>query len=144
MIFIDNQTESLINIDILENISNYLNIDRDIELIIVDNIKIKDINKEQRGINRPTDVLSFPIVGDKPLPLGSIVISIDKVKDASSTLGHSIDYEIALLFTHGLLHLLGFDHEEDDGEMREKEREIMLKFNLPKTLIVRVEEGKSC
>ncbi|MGB2553760.1 rRNA maturation RNase YbeY, partial [Campylobacter sp. MOP51] len=52
-------------------------------------------------------------------------------------LGHERDSEIALLFTHGLLHLLGFDHEIDSGEMRSKECEVIEKFNLPKSLIVR-------
>ena len=73
------------------------------------------------------------------MPLGSIVISIDTAKKEAEEFGHSIEDEIKLLFIHGLLHLLGYDHEIDNGEMRAKEAEIIEKFNLPKSLIVRNE-----
>ena len=86
-------------------------------------------------------MLSFPLsAGIDGIPLGSIIISMDKVKEKAKELGHSEEDELSLLFIHGLLHLLGYDHEMDDGEMREKEREIIEQFNLPKSLIVRTEE----
>ena len=71
--------------------------------------------------------------------LGSVVINLDLVELKAAQLGHGRDDETALLFTHGLLHVLGYDHESDDGQMRVKECEIIEKFRLPKRLIVRTE-----
>lgn len=72
-----------------------------------------------------------------PMLLGSVVINLDLVEMKAAQLGHGRDDETALLFTHGMLHVLGFDHESDDGQMRAKECEIIEKFRLPKSLIVR-------
>ena len=141
MILLDNQTDYKINLQFLEKIANYLKVDRDIELLIVNNNTIKSLNQEYRGIDKETDVLSFPLEGIGDLPLGSIVISIDKAKEISTKLGHSIDDELALLFIHGLLHLLGFDHEVDNGEMRDNEERVIKEFNLPLSLIVRNQGG---
>ena len=74
-----------------------------------------------------------------PVLLGSVVINLDLVELKAAQLGHGTDDETALLFTHGLLHVLGFDHESDSGQMRAKECEIIEKFRLPKSLIVRTE-----
>ena len=137
MIFLDNQTNIDIELKTLEEIAKYLDINKDIELIIVDDNSMRTINKEYRGIDKTTDVLSFPLESIEHLPLGSIIISANKAKEVSNSLNHSLNDEIALLFTHGLLHLIGYDHEIDNGEMREKEKEIINKFNLPKSLIVR-------
>jgi len=137
MIILENNTDGKINLEILEDIASSLNVKRDIELLIVDNNTIQSINKEYRNIDKATDVLSFPLENIEHTPLGSIIISIDKAVEVSNNLGHSVDNEISLLFTHGLLHLLGFDHEIDNGEMRQKEEEIITKFNLPKSLIIR-------
>ena len=137
MVLIENQTEADINKEILEKIANYLDVKKDIELLIVDNDTIKELNKEYRKIDKETDVLSFPLEDIPHLPLGSVVISIDKAKEAAKSFNHSLDDEIALLFTHGLLHLIGYDHEVDNGEMRKKEKDIINKFNLPDSLIIR-------
>ena len=74
-----------------------------------------------------------------PALLGSVVINLDLVELKAAQLGHGRDDETALLFTHGLLHVLGYDHESDSGQMRAKECEIIEKFRLPKSLIVRTE-----
>ncbi len=74
-----------------------------------------------------------------PALLGSVVINLDLVELKAAQLGHGRDDETALLFTHGLLHVLGYDHESDSGQMRAKECEIIKKFRLPKSLIVRTE-----
>jgi probable rRNA maturation factor len=139
MILIDNEDKIPLNIELLEAITRDLNITRDIELLIVDNPTIKDLNREHRGKDRATDVLSFPIddFGLAEVPLGSIVISKDKAIEASKRFNHSIEDEISLLFIHALLHLLGYDHEQDSGEMRELEESLIKKFNLPDSLIVR-------
>jgi len=114
-----------------------------VELVFVRSEEMREINKNERGIDKTTDVLSFPLEnvpfgGDIKL-IGSVVITLDLVVEKSLEFSHSNDDEIALLFTHGLLHILGFDHESDNGEMREKECEIITKFKLPKSLIVRTE-----
>jgi len=138
MIDFDNQTDLEINLDEIEKIATFIT-DKDFELIIVDNDIIQSINKEYRNIDKPTDVLSFPldIVCDG-MPIGSIIISADKVKEGAKIFNHSINDEFKLLLIHGLLHLIGYDHEVDNGEMRQKEKEIIEKFNLPLSLIVRV------
>lgn len=121
---------------ILDEIADFLT-NGEIELVFVDSKEMQKINQKSRGIDAPTDVLSFPLEYAPHFPLGSIVINLDKVTEKSSEFGHSNEDEIALLFTHGLLHILGFDHENDDGEMRRKEIEIIEKWELPKSLIVR-------
>ena len=138
MIELDNRTSLNVDINLLQNISNSLN-DKDIELIITDADEMQEINKTHRNIDKSTDVLSFPYEDMPMSPLGSIVISALHVETLAKELGHTNNDELALLFTHGLLHLLGFDHEVDDGEMREKELQLIEKFNLPKSLIVRTQ-----
>ena len=140
IIDLDNQSTLKINTDVLERIAQSLS-NKKIELIITDNTSIAQLNTQHRGKNIPTDVLSFPIESAlETMPLGSIVISIDFVIEKAKELGHSIENELSLLFIHGLLHLLGFDHEVDQGEMREKEKEIIESFHLPSSLIIRNKE----
>lgn len=121
---------------ILDAICAFLTAD-DVELCVVDSKTMQEINRDQRGLDKTTDVLSFPLERLAGVPLGSIVINTDLVQEKSAELGHAKDEEFALLFTHGLLHILGFDHEIDDGQMRQKECEVIAHFNLPKSLIVR-------
>lgn len=122
--------------EILDQICKYLTTG-DVELSFVNSKQMRDINLKQRKIDKTTDVLSFPFEFIMHVPLGCIVINLDLAEEKSKEFNHSKDDEIALLFIHGLLHVLGFDHEKDSGEMREKEEEIINKFNLPKSLIVR-------
>ena len=128
--------------EILDKICAFLT-PGDVELVFVDTEEMRGINVTQRGINKTTDVLSFPLVMQLHTPLGSIAINTDLVEQKAAQLGHSKDDETALLFTHGLLHVLGFDHEKDNGEMREKETEVIRNFNLPKSLIVRSQDVES-
>ena len=123
-------------VDKLHDICEYLT-DRDIELIFTNSDEIKTLNKNFRQIDKATDVLSFPLDFMPNMPLGSVVINIDFAKNKATELGHTLDSEIKLLFIHGLLHLLGYDHEIDSGEMRKKEEEIIKRFDLPNSLIVR-------
>jgi len=136
MIELDNRTNLTIDISLLQLISDTLT-NKEIELIITSNSEIQSINAECRNINKPTDVLSFPYEEMPMSPLGSIVISEDFVKEKASELGHTDSDELTLLFIHGLLHLLGYDHEIDSGEMREKEKDIIELYTLPNSLIVR-------
>jgi len=136
MILTEDRVNSGYDFASLEAVCDLLT-DKDVELIVTDSDDIQILNREYRGIDKPTDVLSFPLEDVPFMPLGTIVINIDKVKEKSKELGHSESDELTLLFIHGLLHLVGYDHETDNGEMRRKEREIIESFNLPKSLILR-------
>ena len=135
-IICENQTSQIVNLDFLETILKNLS-NKKIELIICQSNYIQSINKQFRDKDTSTDVLSFPYEDMPNAPLGSIVINIDLVKEKAKLYNHSFDDELALLFIHGVLHTLGYDHEVDNGEHRKKEEELIKKFNLPQSLIVR-------
>lgn len=137
MIDLENQTSFDVPLELLENIVEELTT-KEIELVVTTNDEIQELNKEHRQKDKATDVLSFPLEFDMPnMPLGSIVISIDFVQQKAEEYNHTQSDEFTLLFIHGLLHLLGYDHEVDNGEHREKEEELIKKYNLPNSLIVR-------
>lgn len=108
---------------------------------LTNNEKIKEINNEHRKINSATDVLSFPMYdkseiinlkigkpcGIQEEILGDIIVSIEKAKEQAEEYGHSFKRELAYLVTHGMLHLLGYDHidKEEQEEMRKREEEIL-------------------
>ena len=139
MIDYENLTASHYSLKILEKITTTLS-KRDVELTLTCNDEIAKINAQYREIDAPTDVLSFPNDPMPFAPLGSIIISDDYIKEAASRLGHSEQEELTLLYIHGLLHLLGYDHETDHGEMRAKEKALIKKYNLPQSLIVRTQK----
>ena len=103
--------------------------DCDISVTVTDNIHIHELNREYRGVDRPTDVLSFPMYsftdddmpeeGPAPVVLGDIVISAERAKEQAVEYGHSFQREISFLTVHSVLHLLGYDHEV--SEKAEKE-----------------------
>lgn len=125
--------------EFLEKIANSLS-PKDVELVFVDSKEMQELNVTHRGQDKSTDVLAFPLENiDENLPLGSVVINVDLAKQKAKELGHSYTDELSLLFIHGMLHLLGFDHESDEGQMREKEKECIEFFKLPKSLILRNE-----
>ena len=132
----ENNTPHKINLNLANKIATDLDIG-EIELIFTDNSEIQEINLTSRGKDNPTDVLSFPYEKMPNTPLGSIVISYEYVEKYSKEFQHSFEDEFNLLFIHGLLHLLGYNHEIDNGEHREKEEELIKKYNLPKSLIIR-------
>ncbi len=138
MIEFDNRTALQLDVEVIIAIADSLT-NKEIELIVTDAHEMREINKEQRGIDKATDVLSFPYEAMPMTPLGSIVICTEHVEQKAKELGHTNDDEFALLFIHGLLHLLGYDHEVDEGEMRQEEARLIQKFNLPESLIVRNE-----
>jgi len=139
MIELDNRTTCHVNISLLERIAESLS-KRDIELILINDLEMAEINEQSRGIAKSTDVLSFPMVEMPGAPLGSIVISEGFVKSGSERFGHTLADERALLFIHGMLHVLGYDHEVDKGEMRTKEHEVLQTFGLPESLIIRTQQ----
>ena len=138
MIELDNRSSLNVDESFLNNIASTLT-DKEIELIVTSKDEIQEINKEHREIDASTDVLSFPFEDMPMSPLGSIVISSAHVEELAKELGHKEDEELALLFIHGLLHLLGFDHEVDGGEMRKQEEILIKEFNLPNSLIIRTQ-----
>ena len=137
MIEINNLTDQkLKEIDELDAYTKYLieymNIDASFSVIIIDNEKIHEINKQYRGIDRPTDVISFALEEDenyevKERLLGDIYISIDKVYEQAKEYNHSVKRELFFLVTHEFLHLLGYDHmtPEDEKEMFSLQEEIL-------------------
>lgn len=127
--------------EILDEILEFLSVSGDIELVFVSSDEMRELNLSTRGLDKTTDVLSFPYEKISNFPLGSVVINLDMANSMASALNHSAKAEIALLFTHAVLHILGFDHEVDSGEMRVKESEVLKHFNLPKSLIIRTEES---
>jgi probable rRNA maturation factor len=136
MIVLDDRYGYEFNVEKLETIKASLT-SKEVELIFMSDAEISELNAEFRDKNSPTDVLSFPLEEMPNSPLGAIVISIDKAKEKAKELGHKIDDELSLLFIHGFLHLLGYDHESDNGEMRIKEEQIIKDFGLPESLILR-------
>jgi len=146
MIDLDNQTTLTVDLDALEKIAQTFST-KEVELIITDDQTMRALNAEHRGKDTTTDVLSFPM--DAPfteqsifgMPLGSIIIAESFVKENAALFKHSTQDELSLLFIHGMLHLLGFDHESDEGEMRVREKELIEAFDLPNSLIVRTEEN---
>ena len=102
---------------------DYFNLDNiQYNVIIIDNERIHQINKEYRNIDRETDVISFALEDDKTINdspvrvLGDIYISIDKAKSQAEEYGHSLKRELCFLMTHGFLHLLGYDHMKKEDE----------------------------
>jgi probable rRNA maturation factor len=139
MVTIENQSSHVIGTDLIREIAERLS-GREVELILCDASAIRDLNSVYRGRDSATDVLSFPLEGNLPhQPLGTIVISMDHVRQKAEELSHSEEEELSLLFIHGLLHLLGYDHETDNGEMRKKEKDLIREMGLPESLIVRTE-----
>lgn len=114
-----------------------------VSVTFTDNEGIRAINASHRGIDSPTDVLSFPLVdfegGEEPpadepeLMLGDIVLSLERAAEQAEEFGHSFERETAFLCVHSMLHLLGYDHvnsEEEDLEMRRRQREILESMGL--------------
>ena len=141
MIEFINETQQEIDDTIFEGIYNYLTT-QDFECLIVDANAMQAINAQTRSIDKPTDVLSFPLQ-DNPSStmLGTIVICLDIALEYATTLGHTIEEELQLLFIHGLLHLKGFDHEVDNGQMRLEEEKLIHHFKLPHSLLIRNQES---
>jgi len=108
------------------------------ELLLVGDEEMREINREFRNIDKTTDVLSFPL---EPTPmeesLGSVVINLDLAKSVALDLGHSLEDEAVLLLVHGILHLRGYDHELDSGEMRELEADYLKQLGVEVGLIER-------
>ncbi|MGN1341063.1 MAG: rRNA maturation RNase YbeY [Oscillospiraceae bacterium] len=114
----------------------------EVSVTLVDNEGIRQLNNEHRGIDRETDVLSFPLGDDDgyeidpdndAIMLGDIVISLEKAAQQAEEFGHSYRREVAFLITHSLFHLLGYDHvngEEEEKEMFGKQEKVLDKLGI--------------
>ncbi|GIU82431.1 MAG: rRNA maturation RNase YbeY [Acidobacteria bacterium] len=108
--------------------------DKDFTIVFVSDQKIKKLNKTFRNKNLPTDVLSFGYEADPSEPkndfLGDIVISLETAKRQAKENGLSLEKEIKQLILHGILHLCGYNHETDSGQMNQLELELRKKLNI--------------
>ncbi len=114
----------------------------EVSLLVTNDAEIQALNRQYRGIDRPTDVLSFsqtegqasfPRPPGVPLHLGDIVISYDRVREQAREYGHSERRELAYLAVHGLLHLLGFDHQTEPERQRMRAAEEAALAEIPRT-----------
>ena len=99
--------------------------------------ELRTLNRDFLGKDAPTDVLSFP--GDGATYLGDLAISADRAAEQAAEHGHSPEQEVCVLMLHGLLHLLGYDHETDRGRMRRVEAKWRAELGLPAGLIERTQ-----
>ena len=109
--------------------------DYEVSLSFVMNAEIQDLNRQYRGKNEPTDVLSFPMEGPPDAPeklLGDIVISAEKMAEQAEDYGHGINREMIYLVVHSTLHLMGYDHlnDQEKAMMRQKEETVLEKMAL--------------
>ena len=112
-----------------------LGLDGDVNIGITSNREIQALNRRFRQNNKPTDVLSFPSA--TPGVAGDVAISLEIAAENAAELGHPLATEVKILILHGMLHLAGYDHESDDGEMHRREAALRQKFKLPVGLIER-------
>jgi probable rRNA maturation factor len=119
-----------------EQLANQLGGGRPFCCLIAGDLQLRRLNKQFLGQDYPTDVLSFPS-GSPAGPLGDVAISLDRAKEQAREHRHSLSLEVKILMLHGLLHLLGLDHERDRGTMRRVETQWRRKLALPAGLIER-------
>jgi len=112
-----------------------------VDILVTGNQEIRQLNRRFRGQDKPTDVLSFPlqpvVTGNQRALAGDIVISGQVAAENARRFGHSLSRELKLLLLHGMLHLAGYDHESDSGEMARKEARLRRELRLPDSLIAR-------
>ena len=111
-----------------------------VTVLLTSDAAIRSLNRRFRGKNKATDVLSFPSDAGAPGPekiAGDLAISVPTAQRQAAEQGHSLSTEIKVLILHGLLHLAGYDHEADAGEMARRERLLRARLRLPQGLIER-------
>lgn len=135
---IDNVTKAAEMVGELYGVEN-----GEVSVTLTDNAYIHTLNRQYRGIDRPTDVLSFAL-NESEEPeidggldvnvLGDLIISVERAERQSADYGHSVRREMAFLTVHGMLHLLGYDHMEDEerAEMEAEQRFVMDKLGIPR------------
>ena len=113
-----------------------------VDVLITSNAEMRRLNREFRLKDEPTDVISFPAAENNGHALqGDIAISAEITAENARRFGHSFEDELKILILHGMLHLAGYDHETDKGEMAKVERDLRRQLDLPDSLIGRVARG---
>jgi probable rRNA maturation factor len=113
-----------------------------VDVLLTGDAALRQLNKNFRGKNKPTDVLSFPTPPEIARQhAGDLAISLETAARQADTYGHALRDEVRILLLHGLLHLSGEDHETDNGEMAARESKLRRELRLPTTLIERVEKN---
>jgi probable rRNA maturation factor len=114
-----------------------------VNVLVTSSSELRSLNRRFRGADKATDVLSFPAPRDEHnhdrRSAGDVAISSDIARENARRLGHSVADEVKILTLHGILHLAGFDHEHDNGEMARKERGLRQQLKLEAGLIERVQ-----
>ena len=116
-------------------------------VLVTSSSAMRSLNRQFRGKNKPTDVLSFPVDSalknsKRAIHVGEIAISAEIAAQNAARLGHSTAQEVKILALHGILHLAGFDHERDNGEMARKEIQLRQALRLPVALLQRSEPDR--
>ncbi|MGC2819858.1 MAG: rRNA maturation RNase YbeY [Candidatus Sulfotelmatobacter sp.] len=118
-----------------------------VNVLVTNSHELRSLNLRFRGKDKPTDVLSFPEprmnLPKAKQAAGDLAVSAEIARDNAKRLGHSVATEIKILTLHGILHLAGFDHERDNGEMADKERRLRLQLKLETGLIERTRQAAS-
>jgi probable rRNA maturation factor len=112
-----------------------------VTIALVPDTRVRALNRRFRRKDRPTDVLSFP--AGEPGLLGDVVIALGVARRQAAEAGHALGTELRVLALHGLLHLLGYDHERDEGQMARLERRLRTRGGLREGLIERVPRLRS-
>ncbi len=118
----------------------------EVTVLLTTDRKIRQLNRDFRGKNKATDVLSFPadeFIRKQEGIVGDLAVSIDTARKQAAQQDHALTCELKVLMLHGLLHLAGYDHETDSGQMARKERLLRAKLRLPLGLIERTETPKT-
>lgn len=143
MIQIENQVEGLSEGRLrrfLAKARRAVGLNGEISVLLTSDSAMRQLNRSFRGKDKPTDVLSFPAVDAVATKLaGDLAISVDIASANAAELGHSLEDEVRVLILHGLLHLAGYDHESDNGQMARKESHLRAELGLPFNLIARTE-----
>jgi probable rRNA maturation factor len=126
--------------DFLEEIARRILRGRSVVCLLTGDDDLRRLNRQFRGLNYATDVLSFP--PDTASTAGEIAISLDRASAQAAEHGHSLADEIRILMLHGVLHLAGMDHESDSGEMAEAEIRWRRRLGLPTGLIERANQPR--
>lgn len=126
----------------LKRIARAVGLAGEVDVLLASDAELQRLNRQFRGKNKATDVLSFPADAMPGLPAakqhaGDLAISLDTAARQAAEHGHTLATEVRVLLLHGLLHLAGMDHETDRGEMLEREAELRTELRLPSSLIAR-------
>jgi probable rRNA maturation factor len=136
VVIVDRQRRHAVRKDdiraLLTRTAMMLGVSGELAVVFAGDTLLRRLNREYRSKDKPTDVLSFP-GADQDVGLGDVVISVDTARENARRLGRTLDRELEVLALHGLLHVLGYDHETDNGEMERLEKQLRTRFLTRKT-----------